>query len=86
MAVSAGPMTPAEQKAHYEERGYVTYPDMLAPSEVAVLQAALAELLEEAGAVPADVEMTEKFSFTQSSTGERNVRRIFNPIGSSAGI
>ncbi len=65
MAVSAGPMTPAEQKAHYDERGYVTYPDMLAASEVAVLQAALAELLEEAAAVPADVEMTEKFSFTQ---------------------
>ncbi len=80
MAISAGPMSAAEQKAQYDERGYITHPEMLDAAEVAVLRAALDELLEEADQVPADVEVTEKFSFTRSSTGERHVRRIFNPI------
>jgi phytanoyl-CoA hydroxylase len=80
MAISAGPMTAAEQKAHYDEYGYITYPEMLDHAEVDILQAALAELLEEAAGVPDDVEVTEKFSFTRSSTGERHVRRIFDPV------
>ncbi len=80
MTLSAQPMTAADQKAHYDEQGYITFPEMLDRSEVDVLQGALAELLAEADQVPADVEMTDTFSFTRSDTGERRVRRIFNPI------
>lgn len=80
MAISQRPRTAADQKALYDDKGYITFPDMLSAAEVAVLQAALAELLEEASRVPDDVEMTDKFSFTRSATGQRNVRRIFNPI------
>jgi hypothetical protein len=80
MTLGTQPMTAADQKAYYAEQGYVTFPEMLDRSEVDVLQAALAELLAEADEVPGDVETTEKFSFTRSDTGERRVRRIFNPI------
>ena len=83
MAISTAPRTAAEQKAWYDEQGYITFPDMLSPAEVDVLQAALTELLEEADTVPDDVEMTEVFSFTRSETGERRVRRIFNPIATT---
>jgi ectoine hydroxylase-related dioxygenase (phytanoyl-CoA dioxygenase family) len=80
MAISERPMTAAGQKAWYDEHGYITFPEMLSAAEVAVLQDALTELLDEASRVPDDVEMTDKFSFTRSDTGQRNVRRIFNPI------
>ena len=89
MAISAQPMTAAEQKARYEDQGYLTFPDMLDRSEVAVLRAALDELLDEASRIPVDgpalgqfnaLTTSEKFSFTVSETGERHVRRIFNPI------
>ena len=89
MATTAPSMTAADQKARYEEQGYLTFPDMLDRSEVAVLRAALDELLEEAARIPDDgsahaginaLTTTEKFSFTRSDTGERHVRRIFNPI------
>lgn len=80
MTITERPRTAAEQKAFYDEHGYITFPGMLSASEVAILQAALAELLDKARAVPDDVEMTDVYSFTRSDTGERNVRRIFNPI------
>ena len=80
MAISERPVTAAGQKAWYDEHGYITFPEMLSATEVAVLQDALTELLDEASRVPDDVEMTDKFSFTRSDTGQRNVRRIFNPI------
>jgi ectoine hydroxylase-related dioxygenase (phytanoyl-CoA dioxygenase family) len=80
MTLGAQPMTVADQRAQYAELGYVTFPEMLERSEVDVLQAALAELLAEADEVPDGVEATEVFSFTRSDTGERRVRRIFNPI------
>ena len=89
MAITAAPDTAAEQRARYEELGYVTYPTMLDASEVAVLRAALDELLDEASRVPQDesglagkdaLTTSDKFSFTMSATGERHVRRIFNPI------
>ena len=87
MVITAQPMTAADQKAHYEERGYITFPTMLDRAEVDVLQAALAELLDEASQTPDAspgglnaLTTSEKFSFTVSDTGQRHVRRIFNPI------
>jgi len=80
MTITERPRTAAEQKAYYDEHGYITFPEMLGASEVAVLQAALAELLDKARVVPDDVAMTDVYSFTRSDTGERHVRRIFNPI------
>ena len=48
MAITDRPMTTAEQKARYDEQGYMTFPEMLSATEVAVLRAALDELLDEA--------------------------------------
>lgn len=89
MATMAQPAAAADQKARYDERGYLTFPDMLDRSEVSVLRAALDELLDEASRIPDDrsnlsgldaLTTSAKFSFTLSATGERHVRRIFNPI------
>jgi hypothetical protein len=75
MATTAPSMTAADQKARYEEQGYLTFPEMLDRSEVAVLRAALDELLEEAARIPDDgaaqaginaLTTSEKFSFTRS--------------------
>ena len=44
MAIATQPETAAEQKARYEEKGYITFPTMLDRSEVAVLRSALDEL------------------------------------------
>jgi phytanoyl-CoA hydroxylase len=89
MAITEAALSATEQRARYEDLGYVTYPTMLDGSEVAVLRAALDELLDEASRIPPDdgglkgrdaLTTSEKFSFTMSATGERHVRRIFNPI------
>jgi ectoine hydroxylase-related dioxygenase (phytanoyl-CoA dioxygenase family) len=80
MTISAPPMTAADHKTSYDEHGYIAFPEMLDLSEVEVLRAATAELLDEARRLPDDVDATEKFSYTRSETGERHVRRIFNPI------
>ena len=80
MTLSPQLIKPADQKAFYDEHGYIAFPEMLDRAEVDALQAALAELLDEASRLPADVDMTEKFSFTRSDRGERRLRRIFNPI------
>ncbi len=90
MAITAQPITAADTRARYDELGYVTFPTLLDRSEVAVLRSALDELLEEASTVPEvdpdalkgrdALTTSDKFSFTLSATGERHVRRIFNPI------
>src|SRR3954454_9599862 len=89
MAIAAQLPTAAEQRARYEEQGDLTFPTMLDRSEVAVLRAALDELLDEASRIPQEASglagrdaltTSEKLSFPISDTGERNVRRIFNPI------
>jgi phytanoyl-CoA hydroxylase len=72
--------TAREQKAFYDENGYITFPELLTRAEVATLRAALDEVLEEAQAVPEDAKRTEKYAFTRSDTGERHVSRVFNPI------
>jgi len=41
-------LAPAEQKASYDERGYILHPDLLTQDELATLRAALDEVLEEA--------------------------------------
>src|ERR1044071_1002572 len=75
--IDATQLSPAEQKAFYDEQGYIVHPALLSQDEVAVLRAALDELLEEAKGL---TDNTEKFSVKQGEDGEYRVRRIFNPI------
>ena len=75
--INATRMSPAEQKAFYDEQGYIVHPDLLTQDEVAVLRSALAEVLEESKGL---TENNEKFSVTRGDDGQYYVRRIFNPI------
>jgi len=77
MAVATPTMTLEQQKAHYEEQGYLVFPELLDQQELAVLRAALAEVLEEAEGL---TETNEKFSVTRGDDGRYYVRRIFSPI------
>ncbi len=70
-------MTPAEQKAFYEDQGYIVHPDLLSGDEVAALRGALDEALEEAKGL---TETNEKFSITRGHDGNHYVRRLFSPI------
>ena len=70
-------MSPTEQKAFYDEQGYILHPDLLSQNEVATLRAALAEVLEESTGL---TENNEKFSVTRGDDGQYHVRRIFNPV------
>jgi phytanoyl-CoA hydroxylase len=70
-------MSPAEQKAFYDEQGYILHTDLLSQDELATVRAALAEVLEEAKGL---TETNEKFSVTRGEDGNYHVRRIFNPI------
>jgi phytanoyl-CoA hydroxylase len=70
-------LSPTEQKAFYDEQGYIVHPDLLTQDEVAVLRAALAEVLEEAKGL---TDNNEKFSVKRGEDGQYHVRRIFNPI------
>ncbi len=73
---SAAELSPAEQKAFYEDQGYLVFPELLSPAELATLRAALAEVLQEAEGLTAS---NDKFSVTRSDDGTWAVRRIFNP-------
>ena len=75
--IDATRMSPAEQKAFYDEHGYIVHPELLNRDEVAVLRAALDEVLEESKGL---TENNEKFSITRGDDGQHYVRRIFNPI------
>lgn len=75
--IDATKLSPAEQKAFYDEQGYILHPDLLNQDEVATLRAALAEVLEEAKGL---TETNEKFSVTRGDDGNYYVRRIFSPI------
>ncbi|HTW98391.1 MAG TPA: phytanoyl-CoA dioxygenase family protein [Acidimicrobiales bacterium] len=70
---------PAERKHFYEENGYLIVPELLAASEVEELRAALAEVLEEAEGLEAS---NAKFALSapDPATGQRYVKRVFNPI------
>jgi phytanoyl-CoA hydroxylase len=69
-------LTLQEQRAHYEEQGYLVFPEFLSTDELASLRAALTEVLSEAEGLQAS---TDKFSLTQTDSGGWSVRRIFNP-------
>jgi phytanoyl-CoA hydroxylase len=69
-------LAPAEQKAFYEERGYILHPDLLTQDELATLRAALAEVLEESRGL---TESNDKFSVTRGVDGNSHVRRVFSP-------
>jgi phytanoyl-CoA hydroxylase len=71
------PNTAAEQKSQYEEQGYLVFPELLSPTELAELRGALAEVLQGA---EGQTESNEKFSITRGDDGNYYVRRIFNPI------
>jgi len=75
--IDATQMSPTEQKAFYDEQGYIIHPELLTQDEVAVLRAALAEVLEEAKGL---TDNTDKFSVKRGEDGQYHVRRIFNPI------
>jgi phytanoyl-CoA hydroxylase len=69
-------LSPDEQKAYYEDQGYLVFPSLLSSAELAQLRAALAEVLREADGL---TESSDKFSVTPASDGGFSVRRIFNP-------
>src|SRR3954452_14796781 len=73
---AASELSPAEQKAYYEDQGYLVFPRLLDDDELARLRAALAEVLREAEGLTAS---TDKFSITPTDDGGFSVRRIFNP-------
>ena len=75
--IDATRQSPAEQKAFYDENGYILHPELLTQDEVATLRAALDETLEEAKGL---TETTSKFSVTRGDDGGHYVRRIFSPI------
>src|SRR5438132_546413 len=71
-------VSPSQQKSQYEDKGYLVFPELLDPAELAMLRAALAEVLREADGL---TESNDKFSVVRSDDGARHVvRRIFNPI------
>jgi phytanoyl-CoA hydroxylase len=71
-------LSPSQQKTHYEDEGYLVFPELLDLAELARLRVALAEVLQEAEGL---TESNAKFSVVRSDDGERSVvRRIFSPI------
>jgi phytanoyl-CoA hydroxylase len=74
---SAADLSPAEQRAFYEDHGYLVFPELLSHEELATLRAALDEVLRESTGLSAS---NDKFSVTQADDGSWSVRRIFNPI------
>lgn len=75
--IDATRQSPAEQKAFYDEQGYILHPDLLTQDEVATLRTALAETLAEAEGL---TESNSKFSVTRGDDGGYYVRRLFSPI------
>ena len=72
-----GELNAAEQRAFYAEDGYLVFPQLLSPAELADLRTALADVLRQAHGLTATNDM---FSVTQTDDGKWSVRRIFNPI------
>ena len=73
----ASELSPSQQKALYEEQGYLVFPQLLDDEELARLRAALAEVMREADGL---TETNDKFSVTRTDDGTWSVRRIFSPI------
>ncbi|MHB8574579.1 MAG: phytanoyl-CoA dioxygenase family protein [Dehalococcoidia bacterium] len=70
--------TAAEQKAQYQETGYLVYPELLDATELQALRTALAEVLVEAEGL---TESTGKFLLAKDDSGAGHVvRRITGPV------
>jgi ectoine hydroxylase-related dioxygenase (phytanoyl-CoA dioxygenase family) len=67
----------AEQRAAYEDNGYLVFPELLDADELATLRNALAEVLRESEGL---TENNTRFSITRTDAGGYSVRRIFEPI------
>jgi phytanoyl-CoA hydroxylase len=71
-------LSPSQQKAQYEDEGYLVFPELLDMAELATLRAALNDVLQEAEGL---TESNAKFSVVPADDGARPVvRRIFSPI------
>jgi phytanoyl-CoA hydroxylase len=70
-------LTPAEQRAAYDQDGYLVFAELLDAAELARLRTALYEVLRDAEGL---TETNDKFSITPSEDGGYAVRRIFDPI------
>ncbi len=78
MVLTPTTLSPAEQKAAYDQQGYLVFPELLDAVELAALRQALDEVLAESLGL---TESNDKFSIVSSDDGSRPVvRRIFNPI------
>jgi phytanoyl-CoA hydroxylase len=78
MVLTPTTLSPADQKAAYDEQGYLVFPELLDADELATLRRALDEVLAESVGL---TESNEKFSIVPSDDAQRPVvRRIFNPI------
>jgi len=73
---SASELSLTEQKAYYEDQGYLVFPEVLNAEELTRVRGALAEVLLEANGLQAS---NTKFSVTQTENGGWSPRRIFNP-------
>src|SRR5919201_452979 len=73
----ANELSPAEQRAYYEEEGYLVFPQLLDGEELGNLRTALAEVLRDADGL---TETSDRFSITRTDDGGFSVRRIFEPI------
>lgn len=69
--------TAAEQKAFYEEQGYLVFPELLSPAELAELRAALAEVLEHVAGLTGP---HEDFFYAPDDQGRQHLIRVLNPI------
>lgn len=77
MALTMSALSGTQQKAFYDENGYITHPELLSADELSVIRDALGELLEEAKELE---ESTDKFNIVLGEDGNRYVRRVFEPI------
>jgi hypothetical protein len=76
-AIQATHQTAAEQKAFYEEQGYLVLPELLTSSELGELRTALAEVLRQAEGL---TESNEKFIVRRGDDGRPQVTRIKDVI------
>jgi phytanoyl-CoA hydroxylase len=70
-------LSPAEQRASYDEQGYLVFPELLDAAELDTLRTALADVLRGAEGL---TETNDTFSITGTDSGGYSVRRIFDPI------
>jgi phytanoyl-CoA hydroxylase len=75
--MQATQQTAAEQKAFYEDQGYLVFPQLLDAAELAELRAALADVLEQAANLP---EPDPNFLVAPGDDGGEHLIRVFNPI------